>query len=70
MSDLYTPETLQKTVDLIKQRYHVTDDYALRLATFALDAIDSHGGNPNNFDTVIETVRVVVASWVKKGALK
>lgn len=70
MSDFYSPQILQKTVALIKQQFHVPDKYAKRLATSALSGIESHGGDPNDFETVKETVRVVVTSWVKDGAFK
>jgi hypothetical protein len=61
---------LQKTIVLIKERFHVSEEYANRLAISALDGIESHGCDPNDFETVRETVKVVVASWVKNGASK
>ncbi|WP_275260890.1 hypothetical protein [Citrobacter freundii] len=48
----------------------MSDDYALRLAVAALDGIESHGGAPNDLATINETIKVVVASWVKNGALR
>ena len=68
MSVYYTAETLSKTAALIQEQFHVSPDYAQRLAVVALDGIDAHGGDPSNWKTIEETVRVVVASWVKNGA--
>lgn len=65
MAAYYTPEIEHKTTALIQRRFHVSEDRAQRLAVAALNGIESHGGNPNNWDTVVETVTVVVASWMQ-----
>lgn len=70
VSAFYSPEVQARTVALIKKRFHVSDDYALRLAVAALDGIESHGGDPNDLATINETIKVAVASWVKNGALR
>ena len=57
-----------RTAALIGERFRVADDYARRLAIAALKGIDSHGFDANDWDTVVETVNVVVASWVSAGA--
>ena len=70
MKKLYSSETQQETADFIKRLFHVSDEYANRLAISALDGIESHGGNPNDIATIHATVEVVVATWVKDGALQ
>lgn len=70
MSAFYSPEAQAKTAALIKKRFHVSDDYAVRLAVAALDGIESHGCDPNDLASVNETIKVVVAAWVKDGAYR
>lgn len=65
MAEYYTPEIERKTTALIQRRFHVPGEYAQRLAVAALNGIESHGLNPNNRETVVEAVKVVVASWIK-----
>jgi hypothetical protein len=59
-----------KTAELIQKRFHVSDEYARNLAVAALDGIASHGCDQNDWETIKETVKVVVASWIKNGSLK
>ena len=70
MAVYYSTDTLSKTAELIHERFRVSPDYAQRLAVAALDGIDAHGCDPSDWKTIEETVRVVVASWVKNGAFK
>ncbi len=67
MAEYYTPEIERKTTALIQRRFHVSEEYAQRLAIAALHGMESHGLNPNNWETVVEVVKVVVASWIKNG---
>lgn len=69
MAECYTSEIEHKTTALIQQRFHVPEERAQRLAVAALNGIESHGLNLNNWDVVVETVNVVVASWIKSGYL-
>jgi hypothetical protein len=62
-------ETKEKTSQLIIKKFHVPPDYAGRLAVAALNGIDSHGGDPEDWETIVRTVDVVVKSWIKLGAL-
>ncbi len=64
MAAYYTPEIEHKTTTLIQRHFHVSEERAQRLAVAALNGIESHGLDPNNWDTVVETVKVVVASWI------
>lgn len=68
MSKFYTPNTEEKTGTLIIESYGVSPEYAQRLAVNVLDGIESHGGNPEDWETVKEAVRVVVAAWINTGA--
>ena len=60
----------EKTSLLIAETFHIPLDYANRLATAALNGIDSHGGDPGDWETIVETVNVVVKSWIEHGDLK
>jgi hypothetical protein len=44
--------------------FGVSPEHAQRLAVSALNGIESHGLNPEDWETVKETVRVVVAGWI------
>lgn len=70
MPAFYSTLTVTKTAALIQRRLNTSNDYAQKLAIAALDGIESHGGNPNDWKTINETVKVVVSSWVKNSALK
>jgi len=62
------PEDLiAKTAALIASRFSVASDRARRLAVSAMDSIDSHGGNPHDWQTIERTVDVVVQVWVREG---
>lgn len=69
MTEHYTAEIERSTTMLIQQRFHVPEAHAKRLAVAALNGIESRGGNPNNWDSVTETVKVVVAAWINNGNL-
>lgn len=60
----------EKTGTLIMENYGVLAEYAQRLAVNVLDGIESHGGNPEDWETVKEAVRVVVAAWINADARK
>ncbi|WGK92851.1 hypothetical protein [Pseudomonas migulae] len=68
MPKYYTVNIVDKTARLIVERFGVSPEYAQRLAVGALDGIEWHGGNPENWETVKETVGVVVAGWINFGA--
>jgi hypothetical protein len=42
-------------------------EYAQRLALGALKGIEAHGGDLEDWETIVKTVNVVVAGWVKNG---
>lgn len=70
MSTRYSVEVLQRTVTLIRERFQTSAAYSERLAAAALDGIDAHGLDPNDWDTVTSTIDVVVRAWVSGGAFK
>ncbi|MBV6322657.1 hypothetical protein [Duganella violaceipulchra] len=70
MSQFYTDETLVKTESLVSKSFHTEAGYTHRLAEAVLDGIAAHGLDANDWDTIVETVKVVVKSWVANGALK
>lgn len=61
----YTAELVDRTALLIEGRFKVLPAYAKRLALAALDGIESHGGDSTDWETIVNTVRVVVANWVE-----
>ncbi|CAJ0716664.1 hypothetical protein LMG6871_01870 [Ralstonia edaphis] len=67
MSAFYSSDMIARTAALIEDRFDVAADYSKRLAVAALDGIESHGLDANDWDTVVETVSVVVASWIGTG---
>jgi len=70
MPPRFSTETLQQTTDFIKRRFGIRDEYALRLASLALNGIESHGSNPNDMDAILRTIESVVASWVNTGTIE
>ncbi|WP_223437505.1 MULTISPECIES: hypothetical protein [unclassified Pseudomonas] len=68
MPKYYTLNSVDKTARLIVEMFGVSPEYAHLLAVGALDGIESHGGNPQDWETVKETVGVVVAGWINIGA--
>lgn len=62
-----TTDIVDKTTQLIIERFDVMPDYAQRLALGALNGIESHGGDSTDWGAIVNTVRVVVASWVENG---
>jgi hypothetical protein len=67
ISDIHL--TAKKTEALIVERFGVSAEYAQRLAMDVLNNIESHGGNPENWETVEESVCVVVAGWINNDKL-
>ena len=63
----YTTEIIDKTTRLIIERFNIMPEYAQRLALGALNGIESHGGDSTDWESIVNTVSVVVASWVKNG---
>jgi hypothetical protein len=55
---------------LVAEKFHIPTDYADRLATAALNGIDSKGGDPEDWDTIVKVIDVVVKSWIENGYLK
>jgi len=70
MSNFYSTKTVERTVELVGKQFHVSPDYARRLAVRALNGIEAHGCDPEDWPTVVATVNVVVDSWVKAGTFK
>jgi hypothetical protein len=70
MIERYSPETLRRTATHIEKRFHVSMARAEQLAVAALDGIDAHGLDPEDWDTVLATVNVVVRSWISNDAAK
>ena len=59
------PEDItQRTADAIVERFAVTPDHARRLAIKAMDGIDSHGGDPHDWETIDGVINVVVRAWI------
>ena len=58
-------DIILRTKQLIKNKYSVSDNTALKYAKMALDALESHGGTRTDFASVINVVEVVVKSWLK-----
>ena len=58
---------VDRTAQLIVERFKVLPDYAKRLALGVLDGIESHGGDSTDWETIANAVEVVVAGWVKNG---
>jgi len=63
----YTTDVVDRTTQLIVERFKVLPEYAKRLALGALDGIESHGGDSTDWEAIVNTVKVVVASWVENG---
>jgi hypothetical protein len=63
-------EMTEKASLLIAEKFHVSIDYSNRLATAALNGIASKGGDPEDWDTIVRVVDVVVKSWIENGYLK
>jgi hypothetical protein len=61
---MYDTEILNKTKVLIQEKYLVSEESAIKYAKWALDALVSHGGSPNDFSSVIKVIEVVVKSWI------
>ena len=62
--DRYGKVNIEKATDEVISQYSLRYDEARRLAIKALNGLDSHGSDFNNFDTVKETIRIAVASWL------
>lgn len=68
--DEHIKSIIKKTAALILQRADVSESRAERLAVEVINGIVSHGLNPENWDTVVETVNVLVAYWIENGYLQ
>lgn len=64
MNERYSMETLKRTVALIQERFHTSITHSERLAAAALNGIDAHGLDPDDWATVVATVDVVVRAWI------
>lgn len=64
MNERYSVETLKATVALIQERFHRSITHSEQLATAALNGIDSHGLDPDDWATVVATVDVAVRAWI------
>ncbi|MBB6201367.1 hypothetical protein [Paraburkholderia fungorum] len=64
MTERYSPETLRRTATLIQGRFNVSTARSTQLAAEALNGIDAHGLDPDDWDTVVATVDVVVRAWI------
>lgn len=64
-SPYYTIDIVERTTQLILERFDVSAEYAKRLALGALNGIESHGGDSTDWQSIDNTVRSVVASWVE-----
>ena len=58
--------TFDATCDLIRDSFGVEESRARELARDILSQIESHGGNPENWEEVKISVDVVVRNWVSK----
>jgi len=70
MSVFYSIEIENKTAEFIAKRFHVSSEYAHRLALATLNGIESHGLDSMDWMIVEETVTVVVKAWVENGTYK
>jgi len=64
MNERYNQGMLQRTATLIQQRFHTPTERSRELAAQALDGIDAHGLDPDDWETVVTTVNVVVRAWI------
>lgn len=55
----------KKTVTLIQQHFLLSEGQAQQLAIAVLMGLESHGLDSNNWETIVETVNIVVSSWIK-----
>ncbi|WP_152985974.1 hypothetical protein [Burkholderia sp. lig30] len=68
MTERYSPDTLRRTATLIQERFNISTARSNQLAAKALNGIDAHGLDPDDWDTVVATVDVVVRAWISSGA--
>ena len=68
MTQRYSPETLQRTARLIQERFNMSAVRSEQLAAQALNGIDAHGLDPDDWNTVAATVDVVVRTWISGDA--
>lgn len=64
MNARYSHGTLQRTATLIQERFHTSTERSKELAAQLLDGIDAHGLDPDDWETVVATVNVVVRAWI------
>jgi hypothetical protein len=70
MSQRYSSETLQRTAGLIHERFNMSGARSEQLAAEALNGIDAHGLDPDDGNTVVATVDVVVQTWIPGDAVQ
>ena len=68
MTQRYSSETLQRTAKLIQERFNMAPARSEQLAAQALNGIDAHGLDPDDWNTVAATVDVVVRTWISGDA--
>lgn len=68
VTERYSPEVLERTATLIQERFHMSTARSTQLAAEALNGIDMHGLDPDDWDTVVATVDVVVRAWISSGS--
>lgn len=68
MTQRYSSETLRRTAKLIQERFNTSAARSEQLAVEALNGIDAHGLDPDEWNTVAATVDVVVRTWISGGA--
>jgi len=66
MIERYSSEILQRTAGLIQERFKISAVRSEQLATEALNGIDAHGGDPDDWNTITATVDIVVRSWISR----
>lgn len=58
-------DIILRTMQVIKNKYSVSDDIALKYAHMTLNALESHGGSREDFYATLKVVDVVVKSWLE-----
>jgi hypothetical protein len=54
-----------RTMHLIKNKYSVDENTAMKYSKMALESLESHGGTSADFLSIIKVVDVVVKSWME-----
>jgi hypothetical protein len=64
--DRYGKENIEMATSEIIMQFDLDYEKSRELAIQALKGLDSHGCDWNDFDTVKETISIVVSSWIGK----